>query len=212
MIDLYCERLGPGFWAEPINALSNIGFLIAAWFAWVLANNQECLNGHIKLLIALIVSIGLGSFTFHTFATTWSMILDLVPILLFQLAFFGYYSQKVMAMKPFFSVLLLSFFVITVVIGKLFPQYINGSLLYLPTLLLLTAMGIFHCLHKKKESVLLLLVVTLFSLSLMFRSLDNEWCDQFPLGTHFLWHLSCGLAVYLLIRALIVNWPHAKKN
>ena len=30
MIYLYCERLGSGLWAEPINALSNISFLLAA--------------------------------------------------------------------------------------------------------------------------------------------------------------------------------------
>jgi hypothetical protein len=29
-IDLYCERADPSFWAEPVNALSNCAFLIAA--------------------------------------------------------------------------------------------------------------------------------------------------------------------------------------
>ena len=29
-LDHYCERLGPGFWAEPFNAFSNAGFLAAA--------------------------------------------------------------------------------------------------------------------------------------------------------------------------------------
>ena len=31
-IDIYCERLGPGFWAEPVNALSNGAFLVAGAF------------------------------------------------------------------------------------------------------------------------------------------------------------------------------------
>ncbi len=30
-IDLYCERTDPGFWAEPLNALSNIVFFIAGF-------------------------------------------------------------------------------------------------------------------------------------------------------------------------------------
>jgi hypothetical protein len=25
-IDAYCERLGPGLWAEPLNALTNLAF------------------------------------------------------------------------------------------------------------------------------------------------------------------------------------------
>ena len=33
-IDGYCERLGPGFWAEPLNALTNLAFLIAALVMW----------------------------------------------------------------------------------------------------------------------------------------------------------------------------------
>ena len=29
-LDGYCERLGPGLWAEPLNFLSNAAFLVAA--------------------------------------------------------------------------------------------------------------------------------------------------------------------------------------
>ncbi|MFT7390517.1 MAG: hypothetical protein ACI9ZH_000740, partial [Paracoccaceae bacterium] len=29
-IDAYCERLGPQFWAEPVNAATNLAFLIGA--------------------------------------------------------------------------------------------------------------------------------------------------------------------------------------
>jgi hypothetical protein len=30
VIDLYFERLGPGFWAKPLNAVTQIAFLVAA--------------------------------------------------------------------------------------------------------------------------------------------------------------------------------------
>jgi hypothetical protein len=33
MIDLYCERLGPGILAEPINALTNLAFPFTAVFS-----------------------------------------------------------------------------------------------------------------------------------------------------------------------------------
>ena len=33
MMDAYCERVGPGLLAEPLNAVSNISFLLAAWAA-----------------------------------------------------------------------------------------------------------------------------------------------------------------------------------
>jgi len=33
-IDAYCERLGPGFWNEPLNALTNLAFWLSAWLVW----------------------------------------------------------------------------------------------------------------------------------------------------------------------------------
>jgi len=41
MIDLYCERLGPGLWAELLNALTNLGFLVAALASWQLARRRS---------------------------------------------------------------------------------------------------------------------------------------------------------------------------
>ncbi len=40
-IDLYCERTAPGFWNEPINAISNVGFVIAAILAWRVSQKRE---------------------------------------------------------------------------------------------------------------------------------------------------------------------------
>jgi hypothetical protein len=33
-VDNYCERTGAGFWAEPLNAISNASFLVAAALAF----------------------------------------------------------------------------------------------------------------------------------------------------------------------------------
>src|SRR6056297_2093812 len=33
-IDGYCERLDPGYWAEPINAVTNAAFLLVALIMW----------------------------------------------------------------------------------------------------------------------------------------------------------------------------------
>ena len=93
MVDLYCERLGPGIWAEPVNAITNLLFLVAAWAIWRMANSDEVLTIDIWLLVGLTTSIAVGSILFHTLATPLARILDVVPILLFQLAFLWvYYS------------------------------------------------------------------------------------------------------------------------
>jgi hypothetical protein len=33
-VDGYCERLTPGYWAEPVNAVTNMAFVVAAALVW----------------------------------------------------------------------------------------------------------------------------------------------------------------------------------
>ncbi len=79
-VDLYCERLGVGFWAEPLNALSNISFIVAALWSAQEARKRAVTQWAVWLLIALAFAIGVGSFLFHTFANTWSGFADTIPI------------------------------------------------------------------------------------------------------------------------------------
>ena len=85
MIDIYCERIGPGLWAEPLNALTNLAFFAAAWGSWRFIQHDTHRSPGIGVLVIFIVSIGIGSTLFHTFATTWARFLDVLPILLFQI-------------------------------------------------------------------------------------------------------------------------------
>jgi len=128
MIDLYCERLGPGLWAEPLNALTNLGFLVAALASWQLARRSESRDGSLGSLIALIVAIGVGSAMFHTFATGWARVLDVLPILLFQLWFLWLYSRAVVGARSTYSAVLVSGFLLAAVLARQFPEVLNGSL------------------------------------------------------------------------------------
>jgi hypothetical protein len=42
-------------------------------------------------------------------------------------------------------------------------------------------------------------------LSLLLRTADNAVCAQFPLGTHFGWHLLNAVVIYLAVRALLAQ-------
>lgn len=88
MVDLYCERVDPGLWSEPVNALTNVAFFLAAWATWNLARRAEAaVSTGSWLSVVLLVPIGIGSSVFHTFATTWARVFDVVPILLFQVSY-----------------------------------------------------------------------------------------------------------------------------
>ena len=205
MIDLYCERLGPGLWAEPLNALSNLAFFVSAWAAWRWARARETSSRSVELLIAMVAAIGLGSLLFHTFATSWARFLDVTPILIFQILFLWIYSRQIAKMGFGFTLGFFMAFVLGIYVCFQFPHLLNGSVRYLPALAVLLLLGLYHRMKEMRERNLLLSASAVFLLSLVFRTIDNGICSIFTPGTHFLWHLINSLVLYLLLRGIIVN-------
>ena len=212
MVDLYCERIGPGFWAEPINALTNIGFVFAAWFIWRIAVREQAHDSSIAVITGMIVAIGIGSFLFHTMATPFTRWLDIIPIFVFQLLYIGFYTRRVINLPVAVIGILLLVFLAASVYGGQFPEVINGSLIYAPALLVIFVLGLYHYLSQKVERGLLLGAASIFLLSIFFRSIDNMICTQFVLGIHFLWHILNMLVIYLAMRALIVSLSSGSRS
>ena len=209
MVDLYCERLGPEFWSEPVNALTNLSFVVAAIALWHQARRHDSLTPQIWLLLGLVFTIGVGSGLFHTFATRWAQIADVLPILLLQLVFLWIYGHRIMQVSITRLVILTTLYLVAAYLGRQFPQLLNGSLIYAPALLLLVGLGIYHYRHAGNHRSGLLWACGVFLLSLFFRSIDLAVCDTLPLGTHFLWHVLNGVVAYLAVYSLIMNLPPA---
>ena len=205
IITLYCERVGSGLWAEPMNALSNIAFLIAAIATWYLANRMGLLSLAIWLLIGLLVAIGVGSSLFHTWATPIAKLLDVTAIALFQIAYLWIYSRQVIKLKSLWTVLLVVFLVSAIVLTRQFTQLLNGSIVYAPGVAILMGLGLYHWQQRKRGRVLLLTATGIFLIALFFRTIDLAICPDWGVGTHFLWHLLNGVVLYLSMKALLQN-------
>ncbi len=212
MIDLYCERLDASFWAEPINAVTNLSFVVAAIAIWFLARRHNLLSFGIWLLISLMIAIGLGSGIFHTFATGWARIIDIVPILLFQLVFLWVYCRWIIKLSTGSLLGAVMLYLVSAYFCRQFPHVLNGSLIYAPAFVLLLVLGSYHYLHVHNERTLLIWATGVFSLSLFFRTIDMAVCPYVSFGTHFLWHLFNGLLVYLTVRGLLMNLPDTERN
>ncbi len=202
----YCERCGPGLFDEPINAISNIAFLLAAWAVWRVGRRLGVLMTGLWLLIGLAVSVGIGSALWHTFATQWAMVLDVVPIMLFQFTFLWLYGRHAVELHWVVVGLILAVYA-----GVGFwlsgqSEWLNGGLTYAPTLALGFATGIHQYLSGRPQRFHLLAAAVVFTLALVCRSIDLIVCRQFPIGTHFLWHVLTGLVVYLSMRSVITIW------
>lgn len=204
MIDIYCERTGPGLWAEPVNALTNLAFFVAAWALWRLARREGALDAGAGLLILILAAIGAGSFAFHTLATRAAMLADVLPILVFQLAWLWLYARRIVGWDRLVSVMMLAGYLALSMLMAGLPPVLNGSLGYLPALLILLAIGAWHARAARPGRHDLLAAGGVLAISLTFRTVDQAVCPGFSLGTHFLWHLLNGLVLYLAARPVVL--------
>ena len=205
-IDIYCERTGPGIWAEPLNVFSNLVFFFAVFAAYRLGRRQGALTLDASLLFGLLVLMGTGSSLFHMLANRWAQLADVLPILFYQLAFIGIYASRVMRWDARKSALLLAVFLAMVFVFGLAPSgWLNGSLGYAPSLLFLIGLGVYHYSHAFTARSTLLLAAGIFAVSLTVRSVDMIVCPTFPAGVHFIWHLLNGAVLYFTMLALLPN-------
>lgn len=207
-VDIYCERLGPGFWAEPVNAVTNMAFLIAAGVAWHQAAVRGRLDLGVGLLIALVGAIGVGSFLFHTVATVWASIADVVPIQLFIVSYLVLALRRLLGLDWTPSLLLGIGFVpaamlVTPVLRATFADTLHGSEAYLPALVVLLGVGASLAARGEASWRPLLAAAAVLALSLVFRTADEALCPHWPIGTHFIWHLLNGLLLGILLLAMI---------
>jgi hypothetical protein len=198
-IDLYCERLTPSFWAEPVNAVSNLAFLLAAIAAFDLWRRAGKGDRAILALIAVIAAVGFGSFTFHTLATRGAMFI------------YGYFllamRRFLLLSWPLALMLLVGFIALSTGLGSVVPrEVLNGSSGYFPALAALIILGLI--LRRLGVGQALLVAAGLFVASLTFRIVDLDACAAWPLGTHFLWHLLNAAVLYTVIWAAVEERQH----
>ncbi len=205
-VDNYCERVGPEFWSEPVNAATNAAFLIAAILAFFLWRRKTPDDLAGLVLIAIVFASGIGSFLFHTFATRWASIADVLPIALFIHAYLFFALKRFLAL-PWWAALLIvaGFFAATPLIVRLAAQVIGSSAGYVPALLAFFAVGGLFFVRDRKWGAQVLLTGVVFALSLTFRMLDEPICAHVAIGTHFLWHILNSIVLLLLLRVLILH-------
>jgi len=223
VIDLYCERTAIGFWNEPYNAISNFAILIVAILAWRKLDNRAYSDYWEKAVIVLAATIAIGSFLFHTFATSWSAQADIIPIWMFVISYTllvifrltGHNTRTTITIA--LTVIALMLIIQVLATGKLgtgiivTPTLFNGSLQYLPVLIAL--IGFTGAAHLASHVIRnhLLLATALFFIALVFRSIDIAICEAtFGTGTHFLWHLFNAAVIGTLLYGLIDELPPTK--
>jgi len=203
----YCERQGHGFWSEPVNALTNIAFLLAAAAAFAQWRRRRETDHAALALIVVTALVGVGSFIFHTVATRGAMLFDVVPIAVF---IYGYF---LLALHRFFGLGALASTAITLLFaaGSYLVENtfhgLHGSVGYLPALgaMICFAALLWPRTRRRQTADGLALAALVFAASLTFRTMDGDVCAAFPLGTHFLWHILNACVLWLLLRTAMLR-------
>ena len=93
----YCEGgIDASFWAEPLNAITNGGFIVAAVAGVLMVARRpphERSLWHV-FFVANFIAIGIGSFLFHTVPNVRTEIADTGPIGLFMLTYLVYSLRR----------------------------------------------------------------------------------------------------------------------
>ena len=189
-IDGYCERVDFSFWAEPVNALTNAAFLIVAFVMWhrVKGNGMPLA----MTLVFILASIGVGSFLFHTLATQWASMADVIPILLFILVYIFIANRAYWGLRIRFALGLTAlFFPYAALTVPIFNQleFLGSSSTYAPVALLIFVYAVLLRTRLPQVSYGLHLGAALLVVSLTFRASDLPICSYTPLGSHFMWHI-----------------------
>ena len=204
-IDIYCERLGPGFWAEPLNATSNIAFIVSATLlAWGLHREHDntVRDPALWVLVALVFMIGAGSGLFHTLAVRWAMLADIVPITLFILTYIYLGLRRFFRFGVWAS--LLCVVLVLAATGAIPALTGFGGSSYVPALAVTLLVGLVFRFQRRRETGNALLIAgCVFAASLGIRTADDPLCSVFPIGTHFLWHVLNAVVLYIVTRAMI---------
>lgn len=200
-VDSYCERLAPGVFGEPLNAVSNLGFLVAAIAIWRQARGAA----GPRLLAAGLGLIFLASTAFHTLATRWAGAADSAAIALFVLAYAVVFARVFLHVPWRWAWLAVAAFAALAV-----PVAAGAGALGLPgasyaaPLVALFILAVL--LARGGPWPVFVIAGGLFGLSLTFRSVDHTVCGSFPPGTHFLWHLLNAVVLYLVSRTAVTRW------
>jgi hypothetical protein len=205
-IDAYCERTGPELWSEPINAITNLAFIIAG--AWGLREARRHGAGvFAELLCWWVVAIGIGSALFHTFANVLTVWMDVIPIATFTLLLTIFTLRRFVGLSRRRTALaFVAFYAVAAALTAMVPDWLreasNGTSGYLPAFLALTFFGFVLVLRRHPAGWYVLAAASIFIVSATFRSIDAEVCAALPIGTHFLWHVLNALMLGVLLASV----------
>lgn len=197
----YAETNPEAFIMEPYNAISSLAFLIPVFYFTYKLRKRYRDYVFLTYCMPLLFIGGIGSTVFHAFRLSWWLLLmDVLPIAILTLSVSVYFWLKILKQKWLVFIMVPSFVIMRLMVFTYFNSvslalnisyFITGIMIFVPAIVYLR---LTKFLHIDK----LIWAVGLFVLALVFRRFDFEGRFILPMGTHWLWHVSCAIGALML--------------
>ena len=197
----YCETLTGYVLSQPLNAISNVAFLIAAWFAYKCLQDRGAKR--LYVLPILLAFVGISSAWWHITDSHLGDILDTFSIVVFASVAVIILLTRISKSKPAIALSFVA--LLSLVFTTERSTALNGSLPYVVLLVGLAIAGSIYIRKFPEAKVWLYSSLVTFFVAIVVRSTDIFLCPSIPFGTHFLWHILVAALGYQLIRLLGFN-------
>lgn len=183
----YCENYNLWVINQPLNILSNLAFLVCAY----LIHRRYTLPA-IGRLALVTLCIGVGSIVWHSSEQYYGLVLDIIPIIIWVIMLLRIIYTNIYALSRHASTIwIIAFLILSVVTGitleAIMPQ-MTGA--FLPIAILAIVVG------SKSGARAFYAAGAALGVAMVMRIIDMDICQQLPIGTHWLWHVFCAVAIY----------------
>ena len=198
---IYQETIAGRLPVEPFNTFSNLIFIaILIYFGSRIYKNPKQ-HPFFLFAIPVIFISWVGGTMFHgTRNGEFWLLLDWVPIMVVCLGSLVYFVGKIK--KQWWERVL---FVITLLLIAILPRMLTIPVGYrtsfgyaVTAVTVLTPLVWYAYITHWKNVKSIILGLLVFGVALLFRTLDNKVL-LLPMGTHWLWHIFGGVAVFFLL-------------
>ena len=205
-LDIYCERTDASFWSEPVNALTNLLIVVAGVFGLAQVRSRKT-GVYAEILCWWVVVIGLGSLLFHTTALELTKWADIIPIVTFTFAMAIFCLRRFSSLSwqrtsAYFVLYFASISVVTWFVPSWLSEASNGTTAYLPALAGFAFFGVVALVRGSPAGWYCIACAVILFAGFVFRAIDQDVCEAFPLGTHFLWHVLIALMLGVILFAV----------
>lgn len=198
---IYQETIAGRIPIEPFNTYSNLIFL--AIIIYFISKIYKQPKKHVFLWIAIpIIFVSwIGGTIFHATRShqVW-LVMDWLPIMIVCLAGIFYFIGKIRKLWWQRILIFLGVFLITSLPRFMdLPNNYRISVGYTFTgIAVLTPFFWYAYLQRWKNARFLIIGLLTFAVAISFRTLDYT-LELLPMGTHWLWHICGGIAVFFLL-------------